>query len=119
MFLQQEIKDNEHELVGTISEKRKTRKGVIERLEEMDKTIVPDGTIKQISTASNKSHKQALLEQLKKIPGRNTDSIMDGETMNPLLPLFTTLLSNKLFSHSILYSLEPQSSKVLVSKTSP
>ena len=78
LFLQQEIRDNEHELPGTITEKRKTRKGVVERLEQMDKTIVPDGTIKQISTASNKSHKQALLEQLKKIPGRNTDSIMDG-----------------------------------------
>ena len=77
-FLQHEIKNNQHVFQGNILQQRKIVEALCGSLKELNDTIVPDGTIKQISIASNKSHKKALFEQLKKFPERNMKSIMDG-----------------------------------------
>ena len=50
----------------------------MERIHTLNQSIVPDGMIKHLATASNKSHKRALLEQIQKCPERNMTSIMKG-----------------------------------------
>ena len=41
-------------------------------------SVCPEGTIKHLATASNKSHKRSLVEQLAKCPERTIASIMEG-----------------------------------------
>jgi hypothetical protein len=53
-------------------------KCLVERIHTLNQSIVPDGMIKHLATASNKSHKRALLEQIQKCPERNMTSIMKG-----------------------------------------
>ena len=77
-FLEKEIKDHEHVFVGNIIEKSKIVKCLVERISSLDGSICPEGTVKHLATASNKSHKKALLEQLEKCPERNITSIMKG-----------------------------------------
>jgi hypothetical protein len=77
-FLSQEIKDHEHVFEGSILEKRKIVKCLVERMKTLNESVCPDGTIKHLATASNKSHKRALLEQMEKCPERNMTSIMKG-----------------------------------------
>ena len=77
-FLSKEIKDHEHVFVGNIIEKGKLVKCLIERNKNLSESICPQGTIKHLATASNKSHKKTLLEQMKKCPERNMTSIIEG-----------------------------------------
>jgi hypothetical protein len=77
-FLAKEIKDHEHVFEGSIIEKRKVVKCLVERIKTLNDSLCPDGTIKHLATASNKSHKRALLEQMEKCPERNMTSIMKG-----------------------------------------
>ena len=48
------------------------------KLTDLNKGICPDGTIKKISIASNKNHKQALIEQMKQCPEKSLKKVMDG-----------------------------------------
>ena len=77
-FLSQEIKDNEQAFVGSILEKRSLVESLVQRIRNLNEGICPDGTIKHLATASNKSHKRSLLEQMAKCPERNMTSIMNG-----------------------------------------
>ena len=77
-FLIKEVKDHEYLFEGTIIEKNKTVECIVLNLKNLNDGICPDGTIKHISTASNKCHKKMLLEQMAKRPGRSIDSIMKG-----------------------------------------
>jgi hypothetical protein len=44
-FLSQEIKDHEHVFEGSILEKRKIVKCLVERMKTLNESICPDGTI--------------------------------------------------------------------------
>ena len=77
-FLSQEIKDNEQAFVGSMLEKRSLVESLVQRIRNLNEGICPDGTIKHLATASNKSHKRSLLEQMAKCPERNMTSIMNG-----------------------------------------
>ena len=77
-FFTTEIKDHEHVFVGNIIEKSKIVRCLVERIKTLSESICPAGTIKHLATASNKSHKKVLLEQMKRCPDRNMASIMKG-----------------------------------------
>ena len=77
-FLSQEIRDNEHLFIGNLIEKGRTVECLVQKLKNLNEGICPEGTIKHIATASNKSHKRTIMEQLTKHPERNMDSIMKG-----------------------------------------
>ena len=77
-FLWQEIKDHEHVFEGSFLEKRKIVECLGQRITNLNESIVPNGTIKHLATASNKSHRRAVLEQMAKCPERNMTSIMKG-----------------------------------------
>ena len=79
-FISQEIKDNEHEFIGGIVEKSRIVECLVQKIRNLNEGICPDGTIKNIKTASNKNHKRTLIEQLAKCPERNMSSIMKGVT---------------------------------------
>ena len=77
-FLWVEMKDHEHVIEGNILEKRNIVECIGHRIKNLNESIVPSGTIKHLATASNKSHRRALLEQMAKCPERNMESIMKG-----------------------------------------
>ena len=79
-YLSQEIKDNEHAFTGNLLEKRSTVDSLVQRIQNLNSGICPDGTIKHLATASNKSHKRSLLEQMAKCPERSLESVMQGVT---------------------------------------
>ena len=77
-FLSQEIKDNEHQFEGTLIEKSTKVECLLQKLKNLNLGICPDGTIKHLATASNKSHKRALVEQVLKCPEKSISAIMKG-----------------------------------------
>ena len=77
-FLSQEIKDNEHEFTGNIIENSTKVECLVLKLKNLNMSVCPEGTIKHLATASNKSHKRSLVEQLAKCPERTIASIMEG-----------------------------------------
>ena len=77
-FLCQEIKDNEHEFGGTLVEKSSKVECLLQKLRNLNEGICPDGTIKHLATAANKSHKRTLVEQVSKCPERSISTIMKG-----------------------------------------
>lgn len=77
-FLSQEIKDNEHQFEGTLIEKSTKVECLLQKLKNLNLGICPDGTIKHLATASNKSHKRTLVEQVLKCPEKSISSIMKG-----------------------------------------
>ena len=77
-FLSTQIADHEHAFEGTIMDKRNIVKCLLEKIKSLNDSIVPDGLIKHLATASNKSHKKALMEQMEKCPERSLKSIMNG-----------------------------------------
>ena len=48
------------------------------KLSDVNKGLAPQGAIKALSIASNKNHKQILLEQMKQCPEKSLQKIMDG-----------------------------------------
>ena len=77
-FLSQEIKDNEHAFTGNIIENSTKVECLVLRLKNLNTSVCPEGTIKHLATASNKSHKRTLIEQLTKCPERTITTIMEG-----------------------------------------
>ena len=77
-FLAQEMKDNEHAFSGNIIEISTKVECLVQKLKNLNTSICSEGTIKHLATASNKSHKRTLVEQLAKCPQRTMSSIMDG-----------------------------------------
>ena len=77
-FLSQEIKDNEHAFTGSIIENSSKVECLVQRLKNLNLSVCPEGTIKHLATASNKSHRRTLVEQLAKCPERTIASIMEG-----------------------------------------
>ena len=77
-FLSQEIKDNEHAFIGNIIENSTKVECLVQKLKNLNMSVCPEGTIKHLATASNKSHKRTLVEQLAKCPERTMASIMEG-----------------------------------------
>ena len=77
-FLSKEITNNDHQIIGTIIQKRDIVRCLVERLKSLNDSICPAGTIKHLATASNKSHKKTILEQTKLCPERSMETIMDG-----------------------------------------
>ena len=77
-FIIQQVKDHEHVFIGSIIDKSRTVECLVQRLKNLNESICPDGTIKHLSTASNKSHKRSIVEQMAKCPGRSMESIMKG-----------------------------------------
>jgi hypothetical protein len=77
-FLSQEMKDNEHAFGGDIIENSKKVECLVQKIKNLNMGICPEGTIKHLATASNKSHKRTLIEQLAKCPERTMSSIMKG-----------------------------------------
>ena len=77
-FLVQNYKDNEDQFPGSLLEKSSLVECLSKKLADLNKGICPDGTIKKISIASNKNHKQTLIEQMKKCPEKSLKKIMDG-----------------------------------------
>ena len=61
-FLSTQIADHEHVFEGTIIDKRNIVKCLLEKIKSLNDSIVPDGLIKHLATASNKSHKKALMD---------------------------------------------------------
>jgi hypothetical protein len=77
-FIKQEVKDNEHAFDGTLTDKNRIVESLVQKIDRLNEGICPDGTIKHLATASNKSHKRSLVEQMAKCPTRNMESIMKG-----------------------------------------
>ena len=77
-FLNLEIKNNEHRFEGSIIEKSKVVQCLLQKLNNLDEQVCPDGTIKHISIASNKSHIKELNEKIKLCPEKSIASIMKG-----------------------------------------
>ena len=77
-FLIKEVNDNEHCFPGTIVEQRKMVEAIVHRLNGLNATILPAGTIKHLSTASNNNHRRSLIAQLSRCPDRSIDNIMKG-----------------------------------------
>ena len=77
-FLCQEIKDNEQEFEGTLVDKSVKVECLLQKIRNLNLGICPDGTIKHLATASNKSHKRTLVEQVLKCPERSISAIMKG-----------------------------------------
>ena len=77
-FIKQEVKDNEHVFEGILTDKNRIVESLVQKIDRLNEGICPDGTIKHLATASNKSHKRSLLEQMAKCPTRNMESIMKG-----------------------------------------
>ena len=77
-FISQEIKDNEHEFEGTLIDKSTKVECLLQKLKNLNSSICPDGTIKHLATASNKSHKRTLVDQLMRCPERSISAIMKG-----------------------------------------
>ena len=77
-FLSQEIKDNEHSFGSDMIQNSGKVGCLLQKLKNLNMSICPEGTIKHLATASNKSHKRTLMEQLAKCPERTTSSIMKG-----------------------------------------
>ena len=77
-FLIQVYKDNEHRFPGTLLEKAKLVECLVQKLKNINSGICPDGTIKKISIASNRNHKESLMEQMRRCPDRSLKNIMDG-----------------------------------------
>ena len=77
-FLVQEMKDNEHAFSGNIIENSTKVECLVQKLKNLNSSICPEGTIKHLATAANKSHKRTLVEKLAKCPQRTMSSIMDG-----------------------------------------
>ena len=77
-FLSQEVKDNEHQFEGTLIEKSSKVECLLQKLKNLNLGICPDGTIKHLATASNKSHKRTLVEQVLKCPEKSISAIMKG-----------------------------------------
>ena len=77
-FLSQEIKDNQHEFEGTLIDQSTRVECLLQKLKNLNLGICPEGTIKHLKTASNKSHKRTLVEQVLKCPDRSLSTIMKG-----------------------------------------
>ena len=77
-FLSQEMKNNEQEFGGTLVDKSAQVECLLQKLRNLNSGICPEGTIKHLATASNKSHKRTLVEQLLKCPERSNTTIMKG-----------------------------------------
>ena len=77
-FMIKEVNDNEHCFPGTIVEQRKIVEAIVHRLSSLNATILPAGTIKHLSTASNNNHRRSLITQLSRCPDRSIDNIMKG-----------------------------------------
>ena len=77
-FLSQEIKDNQHEFEGTLTDQSTRVECLLQKLKNLNSGICPEGTIKHLKTASNKSHKRTLVEQVLKCPDRSLSTIMKG-----------------------------------------
>ena len=77
-FLIEKYQDNEHCFPGTIVQRSTLTKLLIEKLRNLNSNLVPDGTIKNISIASNRNHRQQLMEQMKSCPEKSLTNIMDG-----------------------------------------
>ena len=67
-FLAQEMKDNEHAFTGNIVEKSAKVECLVQKIKNLNLSICPDGTIKHLATASNKSHRKTLIEQMARCP---------------------------------------------------
>ena len=77
-FLCKEVKDNEQEFEGSLTDKSSKVECLLQSLRNLNSSICPVGTIKHLATASNKSHKRTLVEQLTKCPERSISTIMKG-----------------------------------------
>ena len=77
-FLIYTYKENEHRFPGTHVEKSNLVECLTQKLKNLNQNICPDGTIKKISIASNRNHKQALIEQMAQCPEKSIKNIMDG-----------------------------------------
>ena len=77
-FLSQEFKDNEHSFGSDMIQNSGKVGCLLQKLKNLNLGICPEGTIKHLATASNKSHKRTLIEQLAKCPERTTSSIIKG-----------------------------------------
>ena len=77
-FLSQEIKDNQHEFEGTLIDQSTKVECLLQKIRNLNLGICPEGTIKHLKTASNKSHKRTLVDQVLKCPERSLSSIMKG-----------------------------------------
>ena len=77
-FLIKQYEHNEQNFPGTIVEKSTLVESLVKNLTNLNKAIVPDGTIKKLSIASNRNHKQALIEQTAMCPEKSIKNIMEG-----------------------------------------
>ena len=77
-FLIKLYEDNEQCFPGTILEKARMVTHLTEKLSKMNRGMVSDGTIKKLSIASNRNHKQALIEQASMCPEKSIKNIMEG-----------------------------------------
>ena len=77
-FLIKNYKDNEDKFPGTIVEKSRIVECLDKKLSDVNQGLAPNGTIKALSIASNKNHKQILLDQMKQCPEKSLKKIMDG-----------------------------------------
>ena len=77
-FLCQEMKDHEQDFEGTLVEKSTKVECLLQKIRNLNLGICPDGTIKHLATASNKSHKRTLVEQVLRCPERSISTIMKG-----------------------------------------
>ena len=89
-FISQEIKDNEHEFEGSLIDKSTKVECLLQKLRNLNSGICPDGTIKHLATASNKSHKRTLVDQVLRCPERSTSAIMKGVSQYVESDEFTT-----------------------------
>ena len=77
-FLIKLYEDNEQSFPGTLLEKAGMVTHLTEKLSKMNRGMVSDGTIKKLSIASNRNHKQALIEQASMCPEKSIKNIMEG-----------------------------------------
>ena len=77
-FLIKQYEHNEQSFPGSIVEKSTLVESLVKNLNNLNKAIVPDGTIKKLSIASNKNHRQALMEQTARCPEKSIKKIMEG-----------------------------------------
>ena len=89
-FLSQEIKDNEHEFEGSLIDKSTKVECLLQKLRNLNSGICPEGTIKHLATASNKSHKRTLVDQVLRCPERSVSAIIKGVSQYVESDEFTT-----------------------------
>ena len=75
-FISMNISENENKFQGTLLERNQTVDILTRKLKKLHQDICPDGTIKNLTIASNKNHRMKEAERLRRNPEKTVKNIM-------------------------------------------